>query len=52
MTSQNKAFNPKLVRNVNGTVTLSFSMYGKYIDNITGEQTINPLFIIYTMKPF
>ena len=46
MWTQNKAFNPKLVRNVNGTVTFTFSMYGKYIDNISGDEVINP-FIYY-----
>jgi hypothetical protein len=28
MQSQNSAFDIKLVRNVNGNITLSFSMYG------------------------
>lgn len=42
MTSQSRALQPKLVRNVNGTHTLTFSMYYQYKDNITGEDIENP----------
>ena len=40
--SQSRAINPKLVENVNGTHTLTFSMYYQYKDNMTGEKVINP----------
>ena len=43
LTSQNRVFNPVLTKNVNGTKTLSFSVYYQYRDNITGEITSNPI---------
>ena len=42
MRSQNKVFEPNFVTNVNGTKQLSFSIYTKYIDNVTGEWVDNP----------
>lgn len=37
-----RAFEPKLVRNVNGTNTFSFSIYAKYYDEESGEMVGNP----------
>jgi hypothetical protein len=42
MISQSKAIDPCLLRNVNGTKKLTFQMYKRYIDNITGEWVVNP----------
>lgn len=42
MTSQSRAIDPVLTRNVNGTKKLSFKMYRFYKDNITGEKVDNP----------
>lgn len=42
MTAQHRALNGKLVENVNGSRTLTFSMYYKYYDNETGERVENP----------
>lgn len=42
MTSQARAFEPKLVRNVNGTNKLTFKLYYTYIDNETGKRIQNP----------
>jgi hypothetical protein len=42
MRSQNKAIEPKLTCNINGSISFSFYMYTKYIDNISGEETSNP----------
>ena len=42
MTSQCRVLEPNLVRNVNGTKTLSFNMYRYFKDTITGEQIENP----------
>lgn len=42
MTAQNRAIKPNLSRNVNGVKKLSFSMYKRFIDNITGEWVENP----------
>lgn len=42
LTSPNRAINPILTRNINGTKKFSFSMYKRYIDTITGEETENP----------
>lgn len=42
MTSQARALEPKLVRNVNGTNKLTFKLYYTYIDNETGKRTQNP----------
>ena len=42
MESQSRARDPKLVNNVNGTNTFSFTMYYSYIDNETGETVYNP----------
>lgn len=46
MTMQSRAIEPKLVTNVNGTNTLTFTMYFKYQDTETGEEIENP-FIPY-----
>ena len=43
MTSQTRVINPVLTRNINGTETLKFDIYYQFIDNITGEETHNPL---------
>lgn len=42
MTSQARALEPKLVRNVNGTNKLTFKLYYTYIDNETGKKIQNP----------
>ena len=42
MKSQNKVFDPIFTTNVNGQKSLSFSIYTKYVDNITGEWVDNP----------
>lgn len=42
MTSQARALEPKLVRNVNGTDKLTFKLYYTYIDNETGKRIQNP----------
>ena len=42
MTSQARALEPKLVRNVNGTNKLTFKLYYTYIDNETGKRFQNP----------
>lgn len=42
MTSQNRALEPKLIRNVNGTKKLEFKMCKRYKDNVTGERVVNP----------
>ena len=42
MTSQVRALEPKLVRNVNGTNKLTFKLYYTYIDNETGKRIQNP----------
>lgn len=42
MTSQSRATSPNLIRNVNGSKRLTFKMYYKYKDTITGEDVINP----------
>ena len=42
MTSQNRALEPNLVRNANGTKKLTFKLCKKYKDNKTGVDTINP----------
>ena len=42
MMSQSRAIEPNLVRNVNGTKKLTFKMYKRYVDNITGEEVENP----------
>ena len=44
MTSLNRALEPVLTRNVNGTKKFSFKMYKRYIDRETGEEVHN-LFI-------
>ena len=48
MTSQNRAHEPKLSRNINGTKKFSFQMYGRYKDTITGELVANPFVILLT----
>lgn len=42
MTSLNRALEPNLVRNVNGTKTFTFKMYKYYKDIVTGENVYNP----------
>lgn len=42
MEAQCRALEPTLIRNVNGTKKFSFKMYHKYVDIMTGEETINP----------
>lgn len=37
-----RAQSPQLKRNINGTKTLTFSLYTKYIDEIDGEKKVNP----------
>lgn len=41
-TAANRALEPNLVRNVNGSKSFSFKMYKKYIDNFSGELVDNP----------
>jgi hypothetical protein len=41
METQSRAIKPILSRNVNGVKTLSFKLYKKYIDNVTGEKVDN-----------
>lgn len=48
MTSQNRAHEPKLSRNINGTKKFSFQMYGRYKDTITGELVSNPFVSLLT----
>jgi hypothetical protein len=49
MTSQNRALEPNLVRNVNGQNRFSFKMYKRYIDVNSGEEVENP-FIAYLIS--
>lgn len=42
MLSQSRAIEPTLTRNVNGSKKLTFKMYKKYVDTITGETVHNP----------
>jgi tRNA(Ile)-lysidine synthase TilS/MesJ len=49
MASMNKAIEPVLTRNVNGTKKFSFKMYKRYTDSETGEEIINP-FIDYLVS--
>ncbi len=49
MTSPNKAFSPVLTKNVNGEVTLTFSMAYKYFDPASDSEVINP-FIGYLIN--
>jgi hypothetical protein len=42
MDSLNRALEPTLLRNVNGTKNLTFKMYKRYTDTITGEEVENP----------
>lgn len=42
MTTQCRALEPKLKRNVNGSNELTFKMYRRYKDNFTGEEIQNP----------
>lgn len=44
MTSQARVFSPQLVKNTNGTKTLTFKLYKKFIDNVTGEKVHNPFY--------
>lgn len=42
MTAQHRALDPVLTENANGTHTLTFKMYYRYIDTVTGEEVDNP----------
>jgi hypothetical protein len=42
MESQSRALSPTLTRNVNGSKKMTFKMYKKYIDSVTGELVENP----------
>ena len=42
MQSQNRAINAKLTRKINGEKTLTFTVYYRYVDNVTGEKIENP----------
>ena len=44
MQSQTRVFSPELTRNTNGTKRLTFQMYKKFVDTVTGEETINPFY--------
>lgn len=44
LTTQSKVFEPNLSRKTNGEKKLSFKLYKRYIDNITGEQVENPFY--------
>ena len=46
--SQSRTVEPKLVRNANGTNTLTFKMFYHYVDNITGEEVDNPFIGLLT----
>jgi hypothetical protein len=41
MQSQSRVIEPNFTRNVNGVKKLSFKLYKKYVDNITGEKVDN-----------
>ena len=43
MTAACRAYEPRLVENVNGTNTLTFKMFYTYRDEQTGEKRQNPL---------
>ena len=49
MTSPNRAFSPKLTKNVNGEVTFTFSIAHRYFDNDRGEVVFNP-FTVYLVN--
>ena len=42
MTNQNRALEPNLKSNVNGTNIFNFYLYYDYVDNHTGERVKNP----------
>lgn len=42
MTAQTRILDPTLTENINGTKTLTFNIYYRYIDNYDGEEKINP----------
>jgi hypothetical protein len=42
MTAQTRVIDPTLIENINGTKTLTFSIYYRYIDNYDGTEKINP----------
>jgi hypothetical protein len=42
MVSQDRAIEPVLTRNVNGSKKLTFKMYKQYVDTTTGETVHNP----------
>ena len=43
LTSQSRAHNVSLVKNVNGSNTLTFTVYFQYKDIVTGETVLNPV---------
>lgn len=49
MVSPNRATHPVLVRDINGTNTLTFDMVTQYVDNRTGEKVRNP-FVDYLLN--
>lgn len=44
LATQSKVFEPNLSQKTNGEKKLSFKLYKRYIDNITGEQVENPFY--------
>jgi hypothetical protein len=42
MLTESRVLEPNLIRNSNGTKKLTFKMYKKYIDTISGEKVDNP----------
>ena len=48
MTGESRAREPKLVNNINGTTTLSFSLVYNYVDTVTGECINNPYIKLIT----
>ena len=44
MESQSRVIEPELTRNTNGTKKLTFKLYKRYKDNITGETVENPFY--------
>ena len=44
MNAQCRVFSPKLTQKTDGTKELSFQLYKRYIDNITGEEINNPFY--------
>ena len=44
MNAQCRVFSPNLTQKTNGTKELSFQLYKRYIDNITGKEVSNPFY--------